>query len=375
MKKYLQNTNVTILFGWNIFYIYFFVMQRKRKKRKFGRWILLFVFFVVIYLWYQKPVVLNQDIEIKKWDTFYSFLNEMSVQDSLRMKIYLKKEKLDFSKLEQWVYSFSGEYKKSDFVEFVLWWIEQEFSKVTLLEGWSIYDVDYSLSEKWYIDKWEYLKFVSDQNFISDIREKYWFLEKVPLSELSSLEGFLYPDTYNIDLSQDFLSQLVKLQLDTFDKKVWNEFEGDFFVFQQNIDRDFALKLWWHDVVALTSVVEKEERNKKNKPTVAGIFLKRLSIWMRLDADVTLCYGLKQPYELCTPTVIVKWIYDEGNVFNTRKRGGIPPHPIANPSADTFESVLNYKKTDYLYYLHDSDGVIHYGKTSAEHSKNKDKFL
>lgn len=49
-----------------------------------------------------------------------------------------------------------------------------------------------------------------------------------------------------------------------------------------------------YQLLTLASVIEKEERKTGNKPTVAGIFLKRLSIGMRLDADITLCYGLKQ---------------------------------------------------------------------------------
>jgi len=57
-------------------------------------------------------------------------------------------------------------------------------------------------------------------------------------------------------------------------------------------------------MLILASVVEKEERNTKNKPTVAGIFFNRLANGMRLDADITLCYGLHEPYETCTPALI-----------------------------------------------------------------------
>jgi UPF0755 protein len=65
-------------------------------------------------------------------------------------------------------------------------------------------------------------------------------------------------------------------------------------------------KITWYDTVILASIVEKEERTTTNKPTVAGVFFNRLANSMRLDADITLCYGLHEPYETCTPVLISK---------------------------------------------------------------------
>jgi len=76
-----------------------------------------------------------------------------------------------------------------------------------------------------------------------------------------------------------------------------------------------------YQILTLASVIEKEEKAATNKPTVAGIFLKRLSIGMRLDADITLCYGLKTGYETCTPAFIAKNIDDKNNPYNTRQKG------------------------------------------------------
>lgn len=73
-------------------------------------------------------------------------------------------------------------------------------------------------------------------------------------------------------------------------------------------------------MISLASVIEKEERNNSYKPTIAGIFLNRLDIRMRLDADITLCYGLKKPYDACTPTIIVQNLKDNTNAYNTRQR-------------------------------------------------------
>jgi len=80
---------------------------------------------------------------------------------------------------------------------------------------------------------------------------------------LKTLEGFLYPDTYQVDKTKNIIDQLVYTQLENFKKKVRSKL---------NNPTDF------YKTMILASVVEKEERNNDNKPTVAGIFLKRIEI-------------------------------------------------------------------------------------------------
>ncbi len=68
----------------------------------------------------------------------------------------------------------------------------------------------------------------------------------------------------------------------------------------------------------LASIIEKEERYGPNRPTIASVFFNRLETGMRIDADISLCYGLGKGYENCTPEVIVENLYDASNVYNTR---------------------------------------------------------
>ena len=127
--------------------------------------------------------------------------------------------------------------------------------------------------------------------------------------------------------------------------------------------------------MALASVIEKEERANAQKPTIAGVFLSRLSQGIQLGADITLCYGMKEPYETCTPSRIVAGIYDTQNPYNTRIQKGLPPTPISNVSDKTFAALLRFTATPYLFYLHDAKGDIHYATTNAEHEINKQKYL
>jgi len=68
----------------------------------------------------------------------------------------------------------------------------------------------------------------------------------------------------------------------------------------------------------LASVIENEEKANANKPAIAGIFLNRIQQGMRLDADITLCYGKEITYDLCTPAYIVQNLKDSANGYNTR---------------------------------------------------------
>jgi len=96
---------------------------------------------------------------------------------------------------------------------------------------------------------------------------------------------------------------------------------------------------------------------------------------MKIDADITLCYGLQTSYTNCTLAVIGKNVNDANNKYNTRAVRGLPPTTICNPTRESINAVVNPQTSDYLYYLHDMDGNIHYGRTLEEHNANKAKYL
>jgi UPF0755 protein len=338
------------------------------KKRKYTGRILLG--FLVILGRYQrnKKVAFTAEIKISQGDTIQKILQPLSSRNKTRVKMYIRSHTIDFSKLEPGNYIFSGSYTRSNLIETILAGPTNKYQRITILEGRSIYDIDNALTKKGLITPGDYLKFVSDPTIISKYQAKYPFLQNSTLSiqhsTLGNLEGFLYPDTYNVD-GDNTIDQLVYLQLEAFKSKVYLPHQQE--IAGQGDNR--------YSTLILASVVEKEERNIANKGTVAGIFIKRLQNNMRLDADITLCYGLQQPYETCTPSLIGKNISDTTNPYNTRQQKGLPPQPIANPSVQSIVAALNPQASEYLFYLHGKDGVIHYGRTVDEHNQNKVNYL
>ncbi len=344
------------------------MIKQKSKKPKIGRWILLWLVLFFVWSLFLKPYHLDQKIIIEKWDNFQSFIQDFSNIEKLWLKMHLffNKNEIDLSKIQEWTYIFEWKHSKSEFLDVIKEWPKQDFQKYTVLEGWSIYDIDADLSEKDLIEEWDYISFVNSSEIITKYTDRYEFLSMAD-KDLKSLEWFLYPDTYHLDVWWNIVDQLVYLQLENFKNKVWTIHSQDILSLRS--------KFSWYDMLILASVVEKEERNTKNKPTVAGIFFNRLANGMRLDADITLCYGLHEPYETCTPALISRWIYDKNNIYNTRQVWGLPPQPISNPAVDSIDAVINPRETNYFYYLHDPQGVIHYGKTVAEHNENKRNYL
>ena len=342
------------------------IQKKKKKPVKVWRFLILLIivgiFVIKSAFW---SVSLTKNIKIVSWDNFSKFISDFPKLKQIWLKFRVKNNSIvDISRIEEWTYVFSWEYSQKEFLQVIAEWPKTMYQRYTVLEWWSIYDIDDDLTKKWIISQWEYIDFVTDSTYIWKYKNRYEFLSKA--WNITTLEWFLYPDTYNIDVQWNFIDQLVYLQLDNFNNKVWQQYSSKISSFS---------KLKWYEIVILASIIEKEEKNNSNKSTVAGIFLNRLDSKMLLGADITLCYGLKQPYSECTPSVIVKNLDDSSNVYNTRANAWLTPQPISNPAVTTISAVLNYKNTDYLYYLHDNNWVIHYWKTLSEHNANKQKYL
>ena len=181
--------------------------------------------------------------------------------------------------------------------------------------------------------------------------------------EGQTLEGFLFPDTYNV--SKEITSkELVELLLDTFYEKLEEE--------KLSIDKHETLSAY--EVIKLASIIEREARGADEKNMVADILLKRLNGELEgvklIQADATLLYELKN-----WEAVITNELKEKDSAYNTYKVPGLPPTPICSPGLDSVSAVMNPESNEYFFYLHDGDGKIHYAKTLSEHTNNIRCFI
>jgi len=123
------------------------------------------------------------------------------------------------------------------------------------------------------------------------------------------------------------------------------------------------------DALTIASMLEKETKDPAEMRIISGIIWNRLWIGMRLQIDATLQYAKANSSPSITtwwPPVVPKDKYIK-SPYNTYQNKGLPPGPIANPSTAAVLAALNPKKTDCLFYFHDSDGGFHCAPTYKEH--------
>jgi UPF0755 protein len=337
---------------------------------KLWRYILI-IGLLLFFFYFTNRINLLGDITIEEGDNYSKFFEAMSWRDRITLKIYLKSEA--DPALYPGVYRIEKPLSYKDFIAEISKVPQPVPVKIVLLEGWSSFDYEVALVNKWLIKAGEFLATVKDSEKIAVFQQEYEFLPK----DLKTLEGFLYPDTYNVDANKpNIADQVVRMQLENFNTKVWLPNKEKFQNFQSKLSNDgYDFPLSVYAIIKLASIIENEEKNNDNKQSIASVFLNRLQQNMTLGADVTLCYGKSITYKECTPSFIVDHLYEKDNLYNTRQNSGLPPTPISNPSISSINWVLNYTKTPALYYLHDSKGKIYFGNTLEQHNQNKVNYI
>ena len=179
------------------------------------------------------------------------------------------------------------------------------------------------------------------------------------LDPKTSLEGFLYPDTYFLrpDTTAD---QIIGILLDTFETKAGPALRT------AAADRKVAI----YDIVKLASIVEREARDRAESPLIAGVYQHRIDISMKLDADPTIQYAKGSWGELSLDDLKLD------SPYNTYLNPGLPPTPICDPGLAALQAAAQPEKTDYLYFVAKSDGSGDhaFAKTLEEQEANRVKY-
>lgn len=293
------------------------------------------------------PLVVDQG------STFRSVLLEQGLDETMT-KVYLKLNTPNFD-LQAGRYDVKEGVSIDEFLDALRDPLAENEITLTFLEWWNIFDIDEYLAGKSLIEAGDFIAYA--ENDFSELVSEYDYLKSA-----LSLEGFLYPDTYNVNPNSFTPSILAKKMLENFNEKIYVPYLA-------NADGETI-----YNLINLASIVEKEERNSAEKSTVAGILKKRWEEWWQIGADITVCYPQRLTSEECKLSVTT-YLY-EVNDYNTRQKVWLPKTPIWNPSAETLEATLNHKETPFYYYLHNVDtGKIYYAETNAQHEQNKALYL
>ena len=119
-----------------------------------------------------------------------------------------------------------------------------------------------------------------------------------------------------------------------------------------------------YQALILASIIEKEAGNHSEKPDIAGVFLKRISIDMKLQADPTIIYGLLPNFD---GDIRKSDILDKNNIYNTYMIKGLPPTPISMSSVSSIEAAILSTPGEYLFFVANSPDSHYFSRTYDEH--------
>jgi UPF0755 protein len=199
---------------------------------------------------------------------------------------------------------------------------------------------------------------VDSVEFVS-LCENLAFITKCGFSNLSSLEGYLYPETYKFPKSTK--SNEIILRMTAMQKQV----------FSQIPHSPKTKNLTNEQIVILASVIEKESRINAERPRVSGVFYNRLERKIPLGADATVRYAVKN-----FNRPIKKSELNSDSPYNTRKFSGLPVGAICSPSKMSLYAALNPLETDDLFFMAkwDGSGEHIFSQTNAQHEKVKNEI-
>lgn len=176
----------------------------------------------------------------------------------------------------------------------------------------------------------------------------YEFLKDV---DAHTLEGFLFPDTYEFRLNSDS-----RIAVDAM-----------LFNFGQRTEELFKDVEDPYEILIIASLLQREVPTEEDMRLVAGVIQNRLKIDMLLQIDATLIF--------VTGRLITAADKQLNSPYNTYLYQGLPPGPIASPGLKALRAALNPEPNDYIFYVSGRDGTTHFAETLAEHNANVAQYL
>jgi UPF0755 protein len=173
--------------------------------------------------------------------------------------------------------------------------------------------------------------------------------------QAQSLEGYLFPDTYEFTRTQS-MADMIELMLKRFRREA----------------QDIGLTSDMHRTVTMASIIEKETAAADERPLVASVYYNRLDKKIALDADPSIIYG-----ELLTGTYQGALHHADMQVdspYNTYRHAGLPPGPIGNPGRSSLEAALHPASSQFYYFVSNGNGHHRFAKSLEEHNRNVAAF-
>jgi len=217
------------------------------------------------------------------------------------------------------------------------------YYRVTIPEGATIKEIAEILAKKQLIPRNEFIKWAFNPDFA------HYLGINAP-----SVEGYLFPTTYFLQKGLR-AREIIRIMVTEFNQ-VYKKYAN-----RTNLSR--------HQVVTLASIIEKETAVKEEKPVIASVFLNRLRLGMKLQADPTVIYVLP-----AFDGNLTKEDLNFPSPYNTYLVKGLPPTPICNPGEESIKAVIEAPQTSFLYFVSMGNGRHFFSTNLREHRQAIKKY-
>ena len=330
---------------------------------------LLLIGFLLIYK-AEISKVNNSDkiitFEVEKGSTFNSLAHSLKEKNLIKSeffyKLYVKIHKPN--NIQEGIYELSSNMSVKQLVSTLSGTAKSNAVTITFKEGINFLDIAKLISDNFSISEEEIINKVIDEEYLDSLIDNYWFLtDDIKNSEIYyALEGYLFPDTYMFDETND-LEDIFRIMLDNTEDKLEK--------YKSKINKS---SYTIHEIMTMASIVELEASNSDDRAGVAGVFYNRLTTGMSLGSDVTTYYGLNLSLDSRDLTQEDLNSINGYNTRNSNMAGKLPVGPICIPSIESIAASTNPTEHDYLYFVADKTGKTYFSKTNSEHLKTVAKL-
>jgi len=279
------------------------------------------------------------------------------IKDPKKFYWFLRLYRNDTSRMQAGYYVFDKEMSHNEIAERLQTGRDQAF-KLTYKEGESLVDLALALDK---------IKLVSPENFESAmLSDEITNFIKIPLKQtrlglknnVGGIEGYLFPDTYFFSKRDTGISVIKKMH-----QRLLDKISGEILARIQEQNKSL------HEVLTLASIIEKETGAAHERPLIASVYQNRLKEKMRLQADPTVIYGIKNYAGKIRKADLLNY-----HAYNTYKIPALPPGPIAAPGLESIRAVLWPASSKYLYFVSKNDGTHIFCENISCHNQAVQKW-
>lgn len=345
-----------------------FQMRKKRKiKKQFKIILVILLLFIVGFVIYKIGTgrVSKDDtiisFEVTEGSSYSSLASSLKEQHLIKSKVfyrlYIKLHHPD--SLRAGKHNLSKNMNLKELIDELENHTRQDYVTITFKEGINFRNVISLITNNFNITEEEILTQISDSSYLDELISQYWFLtDDIKNKEIYySLEGYLFPDTYQFDENSN-IKNILKIMLDNMSKKLEP--------YKDKIkDSSYSI----HEIMTMASIVELEASNSDDRAGVAGVFYNRLKSGWSLGSDVTTYYGLK--LDLSERDLYQSEInaYSSYNTRSSKMAGKLPVGPICMPGLESLVAAIEPENHQYYYFVADKNKKTYFNETSSQHVK------